>query len=131
MEVAGLDFGWHERVPLVPCPGLLRMDDFRAMEGSGCSRRFCRSRLFDPWCEVKNSATGEFVLERDTPPGVYQYKFIVDGEWNPWHPPTAWVFSCALVADPPTSQDGECGLADRIGQRTLGWPRRVLRTNRK
>jgi len=42
---------------------------------------FCSSRLFDPCCEVKNSATGEFVLERDTPPGVYQYKFIVDGEW--------------------------------------------------
>eukprot|EP00439_Symbiodinium_sp_Y106_P077238 s860_g16.t1 len=46
VEVAGLDFGWHERVPL-----------------------------------VKNPDTGEFVLERDTPPGVYQYKFIVNGEW--------------------------------------------------
>ena len=31
--------------------------------------------------EVKNAKTGEFVLDRETPPGVYQYKFIVDGEW--------------------------------------------------
>lgn len=31
--------------------------------------------------EVKNAETGEFVLDRETPPGVYQYKFIVDGEW--------------------------------------------------
>ena len=32
--------------------------------------------------QVKNATTGEFVLERDTPPGVYQYKFIVDGKWT-------------------------------------------------
>eukprot|EP00913_Durusdinium_trenchii_P009725 g9137.t1 len=46
VEIAGLDVGWHERIPL-----------------------------------VKDSTTGEFVLDRETPPGVYQYKFIVDGEW--------------------------------------------------
>ena len=33
--------------------------------------------------EEKDLSTGEFVLERTTPPGVYQYKFIVDGEWRP------------------------------------------------
>jgi len=46
VEIAGLDVGWHERIPL-----------------------------------VKDAKTGDFVLDRETPPGVYQYKFIVDGEW--------------------------------------------------
>jgi len=32
---------------------------------------------------VKDSTSGEFVLERILPPGTYQYKFIVDGEWMP------------------------------------------------
>ena len=31
--------------------------------------------------QVKDASTGEFVLDRETPPGVYQYKFVVDGEW--------------------------------------------------
>ncbi|CAJ1404563.1 unnamed protein product [Effrenium voratum] len=44
VEIAGLDVGWHERLPLVK-------------EGE------------------------DFVLDRATPPGVYQYKFIVDGQW--------------------------------------------------
>uniref|UniRef100_A0A7S1RNA8 Tyrosine specific protein phosphatases domain-containing protein n=1 Tax=Alexandrium catenella TaxID=2925 RepID=A0A7S1RNA8_ALECA len=30
----------------------------------------------------KDSATGKFVLNRDLPAGSYQYKFIVDGEWQ-------------------------------------------------
>jgi len=48
VQIAGLDVGWHNKVPL-----------------------------------QKDEATGEFVLQRDLPPGSYQYKFIVDGEWQP------------------------------------------------
>eukprot|EP00438_Fugacium_kawagutii_P021575 Skav212159 [mRNA] locus=scaffold754:208034:210088:+ [translate_table: standard] len=47
VEIAGLDVGWHERIPM-----------------------------------VKDPTTGEFVLDKETPPGTYQYKFIVDGEWT-------------------------------------------------
>lgn len=65
---------------------------FLSIQGVHESRGFrgfglmdCLSR-FSAFCgvskpEVKNAETGEFVLDRETPPGVYQYKFIVDGEW--------------------------------------------------
>ncbi|CAE7295817.1 DSP4 [Symbiodinium pilosum] len=77
VEVAGLDIGWHERVPM-----------------------------------VKNATTGEFVLERDTPPGVYQYKFIVDGKWmaNPDLPSVTDngnVNNVARVNPAPGSADSE------------------------
>lgn len=32
---------------------------------------------------AKDDSTGEFVLTHTLPPGTYQYKFIVDGEWMP------------------------------------------------
>lgn len=48
VEIAGLDVGWHKRLPL-----------------------------------AKDAASEEFVVEHTLPPGTYQYKFVVDGEWMP------------------------------------------------
>lgn len=48
VDLAGLDVGWHNRVPL-----------------------------------EKDSETGKFVVVRQLPPGTYQYKFVVDGVWQP------------------------------------------------
>eukprot|EP00928_Gymnodinium_smaydae_P071744 TRINITY_DN55243_c1_g1_i1.p1 TRINITY_DN55243_c1_g1~~TRINITY_DN55243_c1_g1_i1.p1 ORF type:complete len:318 (+),score=77.92 TRINITY_DN55243_c1_g1_i1:54-1007(+) len=31
----------------------------------------------------RDAETGDFVLQHQLPPGTYQYKFIVDGEWMP------------------------------------------------
>ena len=84
--------------------------------------------------QVKDAKTGDFVLDRETPPGVYQYKFIVDGEWHLaahpaqdmkrhektetghqhlWQNHTEYAFKAGSLS---RLQDGRSGVAFRDGQ---------------
>ena len=67
-------------------------------------RRWRNAGVAGPGREVLHrSGNREFAIVKMLPPGVYQYKFIVDGEWKyaPAGPCTSPLFSSTLAVFHP------------------------------
>ena len=66
-----------------------------ALQVHGSAKSVAVAGTFTDWKPVKlrKQKGGEYVVNLDVPPGTYEYKFVVDGDWQVDPDNSAWALN--------------------------------------